>query len=127
MAPPFDAQPSDNNSVLAVVVARLDDLIKRQAADTKQLAEAIDSLRREFSASRSDMVARGEWMQRNEAVDVRFQEQGREIGSLRTTHVADVESLRREFAPKHTPAWSVVAAVAALVSVAIVLVSYIAV
>lgn len=73
---------------LAVVAARLDDL-----------REDIRELRGEVATSVADKVSRGEWLQRNTAVDERFQGQGREIAQLRS-----------ELAARRTP-WPTVAAV----------------
>lgn len=116
--------PQPDDATLAVVVARLDDLREQQRRDTETLTEAIESLRRELSTSRADMVSRGEWVQRNAAVDLRFQEQGREIGGLRTAQTADIAQLRAEHAEdmatirsRSAPwwsAWTVVLAAAAV-------------
>ena len=85
-----------DDATLAVVVARLDDLREQQRRDTETLTEAIEVLRRELATSRGDMVSRGEWVQRNSAVDARFQEMGREVAGLRTQHATDVATLRTE-------------------------------
>lgn len=67
-----DTQPDE--ITLAVVAARLADV-----------REDIKGMRADLTAHRAELVGRGEWEQRNHAVDRQFQEQGREIGQLRTT------------------------------------------
>lgn len=82
---------SDDAATLAVVVARLDDL----RGDVRHL-------RTDLAASAERQVSRGEWAMRNAAVDQRFEDQGREIGSLR------VELARRRL-PWTTIATAIVA------------------
>ncbi len=127
------APPSDDTSTLAVVVARLDDLIKRQADDTASLTAAIESLRREFADSRREIVARGDWIQRNQAVDTRFQDQGREIAPLRPDLNSKAEKLEGEIVAVDTkadgrrpPCTAVAAAIAAVAALVIALVTMIA-
>ena len=64
---------------LAVVVARLDDL-----------RESMTELRAEVRSSTANVVPRGEWVQRNQHVDGKFDSQGKEISHLR----AEVASRR---------------------------------
>jgi hypothetical protein len=78
-----------DEAALAVVAARLDDLRDGIREDIRELRDAIN-------ASAADKVSRGEWLQRNAAVDDRFQAQGREISQLRT-----------ELASRRAPWWSV--------------------
>lgn len=63
----------DTATVVAVVVARLDDM-----------REDIADLRRAVEDSSRDKVTRGEWAQRNEHVDTRLQNLGSEINVVRT-------------------------------------------
>lgn len=63
----------DVDPTLAVVVARLDDL-----------REDMKALRSEVRSSTANVVGRGEWVQRNNLVDGRFDSQGKEISHLRT-------------------------------------------
>ncbi|WP_029289145.1 hypothetical protein [Cellulomonas sp. HZM] len=71
----MSAQPGQPDEVtLAVLAARMDDV-----------REDIRGMRTDLSAHRAELVSRGEWEQRNRAVDARFQEQGREISTLRTS------------------------------------------
>jgi len=74
-----------DEATLAVVVARLDDV----RHDLANLGTRLD-------ASARAQVGRGEWEQRNRAVDARFEGQGREIAQLRTT-----------LAGQRAPWWSV--------------------
>ncbi len=60
------------DATLAVAVARLDDL----RIDVRHLRDEVQD-------SRRDNASRGEWGQRNSAVDARFEGQGREIAQLR--------------------------------------------
>lgn len=100
--PPGSADPT-----LAVVVARLDDL-----------RESVAELRVELRSSTANVVPRGEWEQRNRAVDARFEGQGREIAILRTDIVQ-----ARTIAEQRRPAWPVIlAAVVSVISVAVVLI-----
>lgn len=69
----------DVDPTLAVVVARLDDL-----------RESMTELRAEVRSSTANVVSRGEWVQRNQHVDGKFDSQGREISHLR----AEVASRR---------------------------------
>ncbi|WP_019136686.1 hypothetical protein [Cellulomonas massiliensis] len=77
----------ESEKTLAVVEARLSDLIK-----------SVDNLRLEVNAQRNDVVARNEWLQRNAYVDSKFDSQGAEIAQLRT----DAEKRR-------APWWAIVA------------------
>ncbi|GEA79927.1 hypothetical protein [Cellulomonas uda] len=74
-------QPDD--VTLAVVAARLADV-----------REEMRGMRSDLASHRAELVPRGEWEQRNRHVDSRFQEHGREIGTLRTaieTKTSDVD------------------------------------
>lgn len=64
----------DDPATLAVVVARLDDL----RGDFRHL-------RTDLAASAERQVGRGEWLIRNQAVDQRFEGQGREISEIKET------------------------------------------
>lgn len=64
------SRPED--ATVAVVVARLDDL-----------RNEFQSVRAEIRASAANVVGRGEWVQRNQHVDGKFDAQGREISQLR--------------------------------------------
>lgn len=88
--------PTPDAATLAVVVARLDDLREDMAA-----------LRQEVRTAANVSVGRGEWLQRNSAVDARFEGQGREIAELKNTQAAS-----------RAPWWAAVSALAALGSVA---------
>lgn len=104
--PPGSADPT-----LAVVVARLDDL-----------RESVAELRLELRSSTANVVSRGEWTQRNNLVDGKFDTQGREIAQLRQDHAGDVAGLRAELASRRAPWWSVIAAIGSIVAVAAVLI-----
>jgi len=78
------------------VVERLNDLREQQKADTATLTAAIESLRSEMTAQRESYVLRSEWTQRNAQVDERTAGLGREIGTLRTAHAADIAAIRGE-------------------------------
>jgi hypothetical protein len=117
--------PAPDDATLAVVVARLNDLRDQQRADTKALTEAIEGLRTELAASRITLVSRGEWAERNSAVADRFQEHGREIGSLRTaleTKATALEgkitALETKIDGRRAPWWSVAAVLIAGAAVA---------
>lgn len=101
----------DVDPTLAVVVARLDDL-----------REDMKALRAEVRSSTSSVVGRGEWTQRNNLVDGKFDTQGREIAQLRQDHAGDVAGLRAELASRRAPWWSVVAAIGSVVAIAAVLI-----
>lgn len=96
-------EPTDR-ATLAVVVARLDDL-----------RDDMRAMRQELASHRADLVPRGEWEQRNRHVDARFQEQGREVASLRT-------ELRTEIQSRRQPWTAVAGAVVAIASIALTLV-----
>jgi hypothetical protein len=68
------------------------------ASQIGDLREDIRDLRSDLSNARAGNVSRGEWVQRNSNVDTRFQNQGREIGELRT-----------ELRSRRAPWWSVAA------------------
>ena len=102
---------SDVDPTLAVVVARLDDL-----------REDMKALRAEVRSSTANVVGRGEWIQRTNLVDGKFDTQGREIAQLRQDHAGDVAGLRAELASRRAPWWSVVAAIGSIVAVAAVLI-----
>jgi hypothetical protein len=80
--------PDNTATQVAVVIARLDDVRE----DIAQLRDAI-------TTSSAEKVGRGEWIQRNQHVDSRFQQLGREVAQLRT-----------ELAARRLP-WPAVAAV----------------
>ena len=67
----------EDSKTLAVVVQRLDDLKSDMTA-----------LRSELVASRADVVARGEWVQRNTYVDSKLDTVGREISELKQERAA---------------------------------------
>lgn len=129
---------------LAVLAARMDDV----RAD-------IRGMRADLATHRAELVPRGEWEQRNRHVDARFQEQGREIGALRTSvetkagdvdlkiasavssavagvkeQVAEVKqaaaAAEQRAEQRRAPWWAVVSSIAGLVAVAVTIVSYIA-
>lgn len=66
-----------DEATLAVVVARLDDV----RTDLARFGDRLDT-------SLRAQVSRGEWEQRNTAVDARFDAQGREIAQLRASIAA---------------------------------------
>ena len=101
----------DVDPTLAVVVARLDDL-----------REDMKALRAEVRSSTANVVGRGEWVQRNNLVDGKFDAHGREIAQLRQDHAGDVAGLRAELASRRAPWWSVVAAIGSIVAVAAVII-----
>ncbi len=117
--------PQPDDATLAVVVARLDDLREQQRADTKSLTDSIEALRRLLAESRGEMVSRDTWETRNAHVDGRFQDQGREIGDLRTTHAADVAALRQEIASRRMPWTSVAAALTGVAALALTIIQLI--
>ena len=115
-------QQPDDEITLAVVAARLSDL-----------REDVKGMRSDLTAYRAELVSRGEWEQRNRAVDARFQEQGREIGQLRTsldTKIAevggDIKAVETKADSRHAPWWAVASVVVAVVSVVLVLIPLIA-
>ena len=90
----------DVDPTLAVVVARLDDL-----------RESMTELRAEVRSSTANVVPRGEWVQRNQHVDGKFDSQGREISHLRA-----------EVASRRTPWPAVAGAVTGAGSLLIILI-----
>lgn len=115
-------QPPDEIT-LAVVAARLDDL-----------REDVKGVRSDLAIHRAELVGRGEWVQRNQAVDTRFQEQGREIGQLRTdlnTKVAgldgEIKAVEKAADAKRPPWTAVAAVVVAIVALAVTLIPMLAV
>lgn len=92
--------PRDVDPTLAVVVARLDDL-----------REDMKALRDEVRATGANVVGRGEWTQRNNLVDSRFEGHGREIAHIRT-----------DLASRRTPWPAVAGAVTGVGSLLIVLI-----
>lgn len=117
--------PPSDDATLAVVVARLDDLREQQRADTKTLTESIEAVRQQLAAMRGEVVSRDTWETRNAHVDGRFQDQGREIGDLRTSHAKDIADLRADIASRRAPWWSVAAVVVAAAALAITLIQII--
>lgn len=111
-----------DDATLAVVVARLDDLRAQQREDTQALVARIDTLSRQMAESRGEMVARDTWETRNAHVDSRFQDQGREIGELRTAHATDVAQLRQEIASRRMPWPSVAAALSGIAALALTII-----
>lgn len=85
----------EDSKLLAVVVQRLDDL-----------REDFQGLRNEVTASRQDVVGRGEWLQRNALSDSRFEAQGREISEI-----------KQAMAAARAPWWSWLGPVVAMVAV----------
>jgi len=57
------------------------------------LQDDIKNLRATIMSSQTNIVSRGEWLQRNGLVDQRFQDMGREISTLRTKHESDITSV----------------------------------
>lgn len=100
-------QPGSADPTLAVVVARLDDL-----------RESMTELRAEVRSSTANVVSRGEWVQRNQHVDGKFESQGREIARLCT----DIVQARTVAEQRRAPWWSVVAAIGSVVAIAAALV-----
>ena len=100
-------QHGSADPTLAVVVARLDDL-----------RESVAELRSELRSSTANVVSRGEWEQRNRAVDAKFESQGREIAHLRT----DIVQARTIAEQRRAPWWSVVAAIGSIVAIAAALI-----
>jgi len=114
-------QPPDEIT-LAVVAARLDDL-----------REDVKGVRSDLAIHRAELVGRGEWLQRNQAVDDRFQAQGREIGQLRTdlntkTTVLDgeIKAVDTKADQRRAPWWAVASLVVATVMAALYIVPLIA-
>jgi len=104
---PNARRPIAEDPTLAVVLSKLSDL-----------REDVLELRAEVRASSANVVARGEWQQRNAAVDASFTAQGREIAQLRT----DIVQARTLAETRRAPWWSVVAAIGSVVAVAAVLI-----
>ncbi len=90
---------ADDVATLAVVVARLDDV-----------RDDLRAVRGDLALAAERSVGRGEWLMRNQAVDQRLADQGREIGDLR----AEVRSRR-------LPWTTVATAVVAIASLALTL------
>ena len=65
-------RPSSDEATIAVLVARMGDVLK-----------AMDRLSEEVKSASRNSVSRGEWTQRNEAVNSRFEAHGREIAQIR--------------------------------------------
>lgn len=97
---PNGRRGGDVDPTLAVVVARLDDL-----------REDMKALRAEVRSSTANVVGRGEWVQRNNLVDGKFDTHGREIAHLRT-----------DLAARRTPWPAVAGAVTGIGSLLIVLI-----
>lgn len=74
------------------------------------LREDVKGLRSQLAENYAAMVTRNEWVMRNQAVEQRFQDQGREIAQLRT-----------EVKARHHPWPQVATAVVAVGSLAITL------
>ena len=104
----MNATPGQPDEVtLAVLAARMDDV----RAD-------IRGMRGDLAAHRAELVPRGEWEQRNRHVDARFQDQGREIGTLRTSLETTKTALEGKVAAaeqradsRRAPWWTVAALV----------------
>lgn len=139
------ATPGQPDEVtLAVVAARLADV-----------REEMRGMRSDLAAHRAELVPRGEWEQRNRHVDSRFQEQGREIGALRTSietktgevdlkiasavsaavaavkeQVSEVKqtaaAAEQRAEQRRAPWWAVLSSVAGLISVSLVVINYVA-
>lgn len=99
----------ENESLLAVVVARLDDL-----------KEDMSQVRKDISDYKKDTVSRGEWVQRNNHVDERFRHtsdsfagQGREIANLRADVNAKYAAVKTDLDSRRAPWWNVVALITA--------------
>ncbi len=113
-------QPDD--VTLAVVAARLEDV-----------RVEMRGMRQDLASHRAELVPRGEWEQRNRHVDSRFQEMGREIGTLRVSLEAAKTSLEAKVAAseqraeqRRAPWWAVLSSVAGLISVSLVVINYVA-
>jgi len=115
----------DDSATLAVVVARLDDLRTQQREDTQSLVARIDTLSKQLADSRGEMVARETWQTRNDHVDARFQQQGREIADLRTAHATDIASLRQQIDSRRMPWPSIAAAITGVAALVITLIQII--
>ena len=57
--------------------------LTRLGAQMENVVEALKELKQEVRAQRVDNVARTEWLQRNAAVDSKFDSQGSEISQIR--------------------------------------------
>jgi hypothetical protein len=91
-------QPDD--VTLAVVAARLDDL-----------RNDVRAMRQELATHRAELVPRKEWEQRNQFVDGRFQEHGREIANIRTAVETKTTAMKAEIDARRAPWWTVAAVV----------------
>lgn len=115
-----DQQPDE--VTLAVVAARLDDV-----------REDIRGMRSDLATHRAELVPRGEWEQRNHHVDARFQDQGREIGQLRTELNAkaaelagDIKNVDTKADQRRAPWWAVGSLLVAAIALAVTLIPLIA-
>ena len=99
-APGRGQRPQSDEATIAVLVARMGDVLK-----------AMDRLSDEVKSASRNSVSRGEWTQRNEAVNSRFESHGREIAQIRV-----------DLASRRTPWTAVAGAVTGAGSLLIVLI-----
>lgn len=114
MTTPATAGGLTTEGTLALVVERLDDLRREMREGTTKTDAAIESLRAELQQQRQAYVPRPEWERRNLQIDERTAGLGREI-----------RQLRAELASKRLSWPAVAGGVGGIVSVAIVIITYI--
>jgi hypothetical protein len=85
-----------------------DDRITLAKVDTtlEGVVKTLGEVRDEVRGLRGETVSRGEWMQRNAYVDMKFDSQGSDISEIRT-----------DLASRRAPWWSVAAVVVAAAAV----------
>jgi malate synthase len=98
--------PSEE-ATLAVVVSRIDDL-----------REDVQHLRTDLADVRTGLVSRGEWEQRNNHVDSRFQAQSLQSDTRHQQLGREIGELRTEIRARQAPWWSVAAVIVAGVALA---------
>ena len=67
------------------------------------LADDVRELKTQVTDYQQNHVSRGEWTQRNNLVDQRFRDVGREVSELRTKHESDVNAFRATMQSRQTP------------------------
>ena len=72
--------------------------------------EDVRELKNIIMSSGQQIVGRGEWVQRNDLVDQRFRDVGREVSNLRTKHEADITAINAQKTPWYQVAAVIVAA-----------------
>jgi len=72
--------------------------VTRVETITNGLSEDMKEIKQIILSYQQTAVPRGEWQQRNNLVDGKFNDQGREIAGLRTQHTADIASIRADVA-----------------------------